>query len=58
MSFNYYAFYLLQLQPAITFIYVIQFEHMTRHFDRLGIKLHLMAFNCRSDVQNTFGLKL
>jgi hypothetical protein len=40
-----YAFYSLKLQLAITFTYAVQFEHMTRYFDRLEIKFHLMAFN-------------
>jgi hypothetical protein len=51
MPFNDYALYSLKLQLAIIFIYVVQFEHMTRHFNHLDLKICLIALNCRSNGQ-------
>ena len=57
MPFNYYALYSLKLQLIVIFIYMVRFEHMIRHFNRLNLKICLIAFSCQSKVKNIVGLK-
>ena len=57
MPFYYYALCLLKFQLDIIFTHVVRFKYMTRHFNRLNLKICLITFSCRSDDQNIVGLK-
>ena len=57
MAFNYYAIQSLKLQLAIIFTYVVRFEHMTCDFNRLNLKICLIAFSCRSNGQKQLWFK-
>ena len=57
MSFYYYALCSLKLQLDIIFTHVVRFKHITRHFNRLNLKICLITFNCRSDGQKHYWFK-
>jgi hypothetical protein len=54
---NHYALYPLNLQLIITFALMVRFEHMTRHFICLNLKICLISFSVDQTVKNTIGLK-
>jgi hypothetical protein len=54
---KHYTLYPLNLQYIITFALMVRFEHMTRHFICLNLKICLIPFSCRSNGQKHYWFK-